>query len=62
LSKLEKVAEMELRGKTAVIFFDNQEEQQLKERIFCFKEDLEALLHRQFDYVKFYRSQEEEQK
>lgn len=55
LSKFEKVGEMEWRGKVLSIKMGDPED---PVECFCFLEDVEKLLHGQFQYVKIYRGEE----
>lgn len=56
-SKLEKVAEMEMHGKTAIVFLDPMPGQTVCEKMFCFVEDLNKLLCGDCEAVRFYRSE-----
>lgn len=53
MSKLVKVGELEIRGKTAKLSLDAESGDPV--RVFCFVEDLEKLLKGEFEYVRLFR-------
>ena len=53
MSKLVKVGELEIRGRTAKLSLDAESGDPV--RFFCFVEDLEKLLKGEFGYVRIFR-------
>jgi len=56
MAGLQKVGEIEIRGKTAKIVLDSESGDPV--RFFCFLEDLQKLLKNEFDYVNVFRERD----